>query len=661
MITGLDAGEQFIIPGTLLNSNLEIKHVAGVVTINPAPVVITPTPGQNKIYGAAEPVFTYTNNAGLTASDFTGAISRESGNNVGTYYYTLGTLSAGSNYTLSIGGTNTFAITTRSVTVTPNAGQSKVYGNADPTFTYTASEALQPGDSYNGALGRVAGNNTGTYAYTLGTLNAGNNYALSLVGTNKFSITARSITIIPTAGQGKLYSNPDPIFTYAGNEALQPGDSYSGALGRVAGSNIGTYAYTLGNLSAGLNYSLSLSTVPPVASFAINPKLVAITPNPGQSKIYGDFDPVFTFTNDAGLTSSAFTGILSRISGTNAGTYVYTLGTLSAGTNYSLSLAGTNTFAIAKAPLQVKASLKWINKGDPLPTFTSTITGLKNGDNPTVSHTLSPSCTGAAGVYTIIPLLNPFANSINYTITYINSPLYINPKGSGADDVDTYLQCIEDRGASYIPQNRRYVAHFYSKNTNSTPVYVPVGANNSLTSSGSFDGSEQAVIFLPGNGTTTFNVPFDGISLKWQLKTYENYTLVTESATASSSSIRCNSNTRLATTTTSTETTEAIPVEVKKATVNADPKLLPEGIEENKTTSYPNPATSRVIITVRTGLLSEKSLSLYDVNGRSHMAKVTRRISQNSLELDVSGLANGLYLVRIKQTGAYVVIRFVKG
>lgn len=161
-----------------------------------------------------------------------------------------------------------------------------------------------------------------------------------------------------------------------------------------------------------------------------------------------------------------------------------------------------------------------------------------------MSHSLSPSCTGAAGVYTIIPLLNPFANSSNYVVTHINSQLYINPKGGNADDVDTYLQCVVDRGASYVPQNRRYVARFYSKNSNSTPVYIPVGVNNKLSSTGSFDASQQAVIFLPGNGTTRFEVPFDGTALKWELRSYECNTLVTESVTARASSVRCSTTGR---------------------------------------------------------------------------------------------------------------------
>ena len=655
MISGLDAGSQFIIPGSLVNNNYDITHIAGVVTILPAPVKITPDPGQQKVYGAADPVYTYINNAGLTAADFKGAISRNAGSGVGTYDFTLGTLSAGPNFTLSIDGTNKFAITNRSVVITPVPGQSKVYGDTDPVFTYTASEPLQAGDVFSGALGREQGKNTGDYAYTLGSLTAGPNYTLTLGGATGFAITKRPVLITPVDGQSKIYGNTDPVFTYTASEALQPNDEFNGSLGRVSGSDVGSYAYTLGSLSAGNNYTLTLGGS---ARFAINARPVTITPNAGQFKLYGTADPVFTYTNNAGLAAGAFTGTLGRVAGNNAGNYAFTLNTLSAGSNYTLSLVPDVTFEIRKATLEVKADLKWIYKGASLPVFTSTITGLKNGDNPSVTYTVSPSCTGAAGVYAIIPQLSAFANSINYTVTYINGQLYINPKGSGADDVDTYLQCVVDRGAGFVPQNRRYVARFFAKNTNSTPVYIPVGTLNKLSSTGSFDGTMQPVVFLPGNGTTSFEVPFDGVSLKWELKSYEGNTLVTEYVIAKSSSARCSISGRGTIDAPDENTAAEKPTRVEEVT--KQPVQSEQELTAGNAVLYPNPASDRVILTLQLGLLNEKSLIIYDVSGRAFTVKVSRRLAGNSVELDVSGLANGLYLLRYKEQGQVKAIRFIK-
>ena len=78
------------------------------------------------------------------------------------------------------------------VTVTPDAGQFKVFGDADPTFTYTASPSLVSPDVFSGSLSRVAGETIGTYAYTIGSLSASSNYSVSLGGSNTFEIQAIS-------------------------------------------------------------------------------------------------------------------------------------------------------------------------------------------------------------------------------------------------------------------------------------------------------------------------------------------------------------------------------------------------------------------------------------------------------------------------------------
>ncbi|GAT61626.1 leucine-rich repeat protein [Paludibacter jiangxiensis] len=85
------------------------------------------------------------------------------------------------------------------VTVTVNAGQSKLYGESDPALTYSVSPALKAGDAFTGALARVAGEDVGTYAINQGALSAGANYAVTFVG-NNFSITPSSFTISGNAG-----------------------------------------------------------------------------------------------------------------------------------------------------------------------------------------------------------------------------------------------------------------------------------------------------------------------------------------------------------------------------------------------------------------------------------------------------------------------------
>ena len=86
-------------------------------------------------------------------------------------------------FTNTCGGTQTATsnagtlnVAAKAITITPDSGQSKVYGASDPTLTYTANPALESGDGFTGALGRAAGENAGNYAITLGNLSAGPNY-----------------------------------------------------------------------------------------------------------------------------------------------------------------------------------------------------------------------------------------------------------------------------------------------------------------------------------------------------------------------------------------------------------------------------------------------------------------------------------------------------
>ncbi|MDR3373414.1 MAG: MBG domain-containing protein, partial [Ancalomicrobiaceae bacterium] len=152
---------------------------------------------QTKVYGTSDPTLTYAY-AGLVngdqASVITGALTRTSGENVGSYAIAQGTLAAGGNYTIAYTGSS-LAITPASLTIAANA-QTKVYGTSDPTLTY-AYAGLVNGDQASvitGALTRTSGENVGSYAIGQGTLAAGGNYTIAYTGAN-LAITPASLTI----------------------------------------------------------------------------------------------------------------------------------------------------------------------------------------------------------------------------------------------------------------------------------------------------------------------------------------------------------------------------------------------------------------------------------------------------------------------------------
>ncbi|WP_317163350.1 MBG domain-containing protein, partial [Labilibaculum euxinus] len=316
--SGEDVGSYAITIGTLsAGSNYDLTFVSKDFAVTQKQITITADAGQTKVYGDADPTFTYTTSATLESGDsFSGVLSRTSGEDVGSYAITIGTLSAGSNYDLTFVSKD-FSITQKAITVTADAGQTKVYGDADPTFTYTTSATLESGDSFSGVLSRTSGESVGSYAILQGTLSAGSNYDLTFVSKD-FAVTQKQITITADAGQTKVYGDADPAFTYTTSATLESGDSFSGVLSRTSGESVGSYAITIGTLSAGSNYDLTFVS----KDFSITQKAITVTADAGQTKVYGDADPTFTYTTSATLESGdSFSGALSRATGEDVGSY----------------------------------------------------------------------------------------------------------------------------------------------------------------------------------------------------------------------------------------------------------------------------------------------------------------------------------------------------
>ncbi|MCF6140582.1 T9SS type A sorting domain-containing protein [Flavobacterium sp. K77] len=344
-VSGENIGTYAINQGSLsAGSKYLVNYVGTDFAIAAKPITVTATAGQTKVYGATDTVFTYTVSPSLVGSDsFTGALTRVGGENTGTYTINQGSLSAGTNYIISYAGAN-FTITAKQITVTATPSQTKVYGTTDPTFTYTISPSLVGTDAFTGTLTRAAGENIGNYAITQGNLNAGSNYNITYVSRD-FNITAKPITVTADASQTKVYGNTNPVYSYTFSPSLVSGDAFIGALTRAAGENIGNYAITIGNLSAGANYNITYVS----RDFTITAKPITVTANALQTKVYGTTNPVYSYTVSPNLVSGdSFTGALTRTAGENAGTYPITQGTLSAGGNYTITYNGSN-FTITKA------------------------------------------------------------------------------------------------------------------------------------------------------------------------------------------------------------------------------------------------------------------------------------------------------------------------
>lgn len=389
--SGTGVGTYAITQGTYTyGTNYNETFVGANLTITALPAVVTPASGQSKAVGTTDPAFYYTVSPTLiTGNTMTGALSREPGETIGTYAFTLGTLSAGDNYSLSIAATPRFSIiANKAVTITITASQSKSYGAADPVFTYTCSPALDPGDSFTGALSRDPGEAVGSYTYTLGSLSAGASYILTISGSPTFSITPKAVTVSATAGQTKVYGTADPVFSYTSTPALGGSDAFTGALSRAAGSQTGSYAMTLGSLTAGANYTVSFVS----AGFSITAKPIAVTAVTSSKTYDGTTASAGIPTISPSLIAGDTPGFIQEYDLKAVGTnkYLYPSGLVSdgnGGQNYTVTFIPVYAGAISKLTIKgsITAQDKPYDGNTTAVILLRTLTGAIPGDNVSYS------------------------------------------------------------------------------------------------------------------------------------------------------------------------------------------------------------------------------------------------------------------------------------
>ncbi|WP_027030776.1 MBG domain-containing protein [Mesorhizobium loti] len=264
-VSGENVGNYAIGRGTLTdaaNSNYDITYVDAGFSIGKRSVTVTADAGQGKTYGDIDPSsYSYTFTSLGTGVALVGALDRAAGETVGDYAIGQGSITneANSNYDISYAGAH-FSIAKRSVTVTANAGQGKVYGDADPSSYGYSYSYLGNGVALVGALDRAAGENAGSYAIGQGTLTntANANYDITYVSSD-FTIGKRPITVVADA-QSRPQGTPNPAFTYTiGGLGLVGSDTLTGALSTDAtpASIPGIYAIEQGSLTASANYELT--------------------------------------------------------------------------------------------------------------------------------------------------------------------------------------------------------------------------------------------------------------------------------------------------------------------------------------------------------------------------------------------------------------------
>jgi len=296
----VNAGTYDITPSELMSGleGFDIVYNDGVLTIAQAVVSVTVTVDDaSKEYGNADPTFSWGVTSGSLGSgdSLTGSLSRAPGENVGNYAITgnvTGDL-ASSNYNVTLVD-GVFTITPRAISVNI-ADLEKIYGNDDPSFTWTVTGgSLAAGDELSGTLTRVPGENVGSYAIT-GALEgdlASNNYTVS-VDDGVLIITPRSL-VISADDLAKIYGQDDPDLTWSQGGNLADGDTLTVTLSRTEGQDVGNYSITpevSGDVLSD-NYNLSINN----GALQITPAALTVSADDIQS--YWDLLPPFSATLD---------------------------------------------------------------------------------------------------------------------------------------------------------------------------------------------------------------------------------------------------------------------------------------------------------------------------------------------------------------------------
>lgn len=156
------------------------------------------------------------------------------------------------------------------------------------------------------------------------------------VASVEYTIKPATITVTPKNGQSKKYGETDPELTYTTSIdsdttlAQLFNTAKAGKLGRKAGENVDSYAITLGDLSAGSNFNLTLDSSTTV-NFTITPAdysyavaaaqdfragsgLSAITAPANGSGVKGEtVDGTLDWYSDSGRTKAAVDADLSSV------------------------------------------------------------------------------------------------------------------------------------------------------------------------------------------------------------------------------------------------------------------------------------------------------------------------------------------------------------
>ncbi|WP_232835141.1 MBG domain-containing protein, partial [Pleomorphovibrio marinus] len=410
-ITATQEGDDTHFPAPPVERTLTIGKVGLTITAD----------DQSKVYGEENPELTFTYQ-GLVNEEDTIAdppgISTVANVSSGAGTYPI-TLNGGSddNYDITLND-GELAVTKAALSITAD-DQSKVYGEENPSLTFTYFGLVNGDTEVSTAPGisttALASSGVGTYPISLDG-GSDDNYDITLKA-GELEVTKASLTITAD-DQSKVYGeeNPSLTFTYFGlvngdtEVSTEPGISTTA----LASSGVGSYPIALDGGSDD-NYDITLKS----GELTISKAPLTITAD-DQSKVYGEENPSLTFTY-FGLVNgdtdvSTEPGIsTTALASSGVGTYPVSLDGGS-DDNYDITLKA-GELEVTKASLTITANDQSRVYGEENPALTFSYDGLVNGDTEVSTEPgISTTALASSGVGTY-PVSLDGGSDDNYDIT----------------------------------------------------------------------------------------------------------------------------------------------------------------------------------------------------------------------------------------------------
>ncbi len=257
------------------------------------------------------------------------------------------------NYTVNSSASTTADILRRTLTITPD-NSSKVYGQTAslPGTAFTTEGLLGEDKVTSVTLQSVGAAATATVALSPYAIVASNAQGIGLedysivyaVGT--LAVTPRELVVTATA-DNKVYDGSTAATVILSNNHLS-GDIVTVTYAIASFFNTSVASDKIVTIS-GLtisgpdaeNYMLTSTTVSATANISARPLTVTAL---AESKQFGEPDPPLAYQTTSGslVSGDSFSGSLTRAPGETLGVYPIEIGTLTLGTNYSLSFVGAN-------------------------------------------------------------------------------------------------------------------------------------------------------------------------------------------------------------------------------------------------------------------------------------------------------------------------------